>query len=103
MHPSAPAEPPGATHAEQRKWERVSLAGTKAYAVLGEAGQRNAKVLDLSYGGVAVMLDRPEDFPEQFNAVLHVPILPPVRVVLRKAYARMAEGGRVRVGCSFVS
>jgi diguanylate cyclase (GGDEF)-like protein len=103
MHPSAPAEPPGATHAEQRKWERVSLAGTKAYAVLGESGQRNAKVLDLSYGGVAVMLDRPEDFPEQFNAVLHVPILPPVRVVLRKAYARMAEGGRVRVGCSFVS
>jgi diguanylate cyclase (GGDEF)-like protein len=102
-HPSAPAEPPGATHAEQRKWERVSLAGTKAYAVLGESGQRNAKVLDLSYGGVAVMLDRPEDFPEQFNAVLHVPILPPVRVVLRKAYARMAEGGRVRVGCSFVS
>ena len=99
--PHPPAQ--GVTHAEQRKWERVSLAGTKAYAVLGEPGQRNAKVIDLSYGGVAVMLDRPEDFPEQFNAVLHVPILPPVRVVLRKAYARIAEGGRVRVGCTFVS
>jgi diguanylate cyclase (GGDEF)-like protein len=98
-HPPAQSVP----HAEQRKWERVSLAGTKAYAVLGESGQRNAKVIDLSYGGVAVMLDRPEDFPEQFNAVLHVPILPPVRVVLRKAYARIAEGGRVRVGCTFVS
>jgi diguanylate cyclase (GGDEF)-like protein len=95
------AVPP--SHAEQRKWERVSLAGTKAYAVLGEASQRNLKVIDLSYGGVAMMMDSPEDFPDQFNAILHVPILPPVRVVLRKAYARLAEGGRIRVGCAFVS
>lgn len=102
-HPAAErgAVPP--SHAEQRKWERVSLAGTKAYAVLGEAAQRNLKVIDLSYGGVAMMMDSPEDFPDQFNAILHVPILPPVRVVLRKAYARLAEGGRIRVGCAFVS
>lgn len=100
--PPAAVPPPPARH-EQRKWERVSLAGTKAYAVLGEPAQRNAKVIDLSYGGVSMMLDRPEEFPDQFNAILHVPILPPVRVVLRKAYAKMDEGGRVRVGCAFVS
>jgi diguanylate cyclase (GGDEF)-like protein len=95
--------PPPATHPEKRKWERVSLGGTKAYAILGEAAQKNARVLDLSYGGVAVLVDKAEEFPEQFNAVLHVPILPPVRVVLRKAYIQLAEGGRTRIGCAFVS
>jgi diguanylate cyclase (GGDEF)-like protein len=102
--PVAPGAVPRSTaHPEQRKWERVSLAGTKAYAVLSDAGQRNAKVVDLSYGGVALMLDKPEDIPDQFNAVLHVPILPPVRVVLRKAYVMQGEGGRARLGCAFVS
>lgn len=89
--------------AEQRKWERVSLAGTKAHAVLTEVGQKTARVLDLSYGGVGLLLNEGDDVPEQFNAVLNVPILPPVRVVLRRAYAFRAEGGRTRVGCSFVS
>jgi len=99
--PSAMPHP--AAYAEQRKWERVSLAGTKAYAVLADTGQRNAKVVDLSYGGVALTVDKPDEISDQFNAVLHVPILPPVRVVLRKAYVMLAEGGRTRVGCSFVS
>ena len=71
----------------QRKWERVALAKTKAHAILTDAGQKTAKVVDLSYGGVAALeLDQAEDLPAQFNAVLHVPILPPVRVILRKAY-----------------
>lgn len=102
-HPSVDRAPNPPAYSEQRKWERVSLAGTKAYAVLGDAAQRHLKVIDLSYGGVAMMMDSPEDFPDQFNAILHVPILPPVRVVLRKAYARLAEGGRIRIGCAFVS
>jgi diguanylate cyclase (GGDEF)-like protein len=87
---------------ERRKWERVSLAGTKAHAVLAE-GQRTAKVIDLSYGGVALALDSEEDLPEQFNAVLHVPILPPVRVLLRKVSTLRTEVGRLRLGCSFIS
>ncbi len=91
------------THREQRKWERVSLAGTKAHAVLTDLGQRTARVIDLSYGGVALLLEKPEEIPDQFNAVLHVPILPPVRVILRKAYARQLDDGHVRLGCSFVS
>jgi diguanylate cyclase (GGDEF)-like protein len=95
--------PPPASHSEQRKWERVSLGGTKAHAVLTEGSQKSAKVIDLSYGGVALQFERSEDLPDQFNAVLNVPILPPVRVVLRKAYTLRSEGGRTRVGCSFVS
>jgi diguanylate cyclase (GGDEF)-like protein len=99
-----PAPPPPAARPEQRKWERVSLAGTKAYAVFSHGqGQKRARVLDLSYGGVALMLESSAELPAQFSAVLHVPILPPVRVVLRKAYVRQAEPGRARIGCSFVS
>ena len=33
------------TGTEQRKWERVSLSGTKAHAILTELGQRTAKVI----------------------------------------------------------
>lgn len=99
-----PPEPAPAEHAQiERKWERVSLAGTKSHAVLTDLQQKTAKVLDLSYGGVALQFDHPEELPQQFNAVLHVPILPPVRVVLRQAYAVTVEGGHTRVGCSFVS
>ncbi len=88
---------------EQRKWERVSLAGTKAYAVITENGQKTAKVIDLSYGGVALQFENSEDLPNQFNAILHVPILPPVRVVLRTVHTREIESSRLRVGCSFIS
>jgi diguanylate cyclase (GGDEF)-like protein len=97
-----PAAEPAHVHIE-RKWERVSLAGTKSHAVLTDMAQKTAKVLDLSYGGVALQFDRAEELPQQFNAVLHVPILPPVRVVLRKTYAVPTENGHTRVGCAFVS
>ena len=95
--------PKAAPHSEQRKWERVSLAGTKAHAVLSDLGQKSANVIDLSYGGVALQLDKLEELPDQFSAVLHVPILPPVRVVLRKVYTSRLESGRARVGCAFVT
>ena len=96
-----PQQPAG--RPEVRKWERVSLANTKAYAILTDVNQKTAAVLDLSYGGVALLLENAEDVPTQFHAVLHVPILPPVRVVLRKTNTQRLEGGRARVGCSFVS
>jgi diguanylate cyclase (GGDEF)-like protein len=99
----APETPSKKTGPELRRWERVSLSGTKAYAILSDLNQKTAIVLDLSYGGVALLADREDDIPNQFNAVLHVPILPPVRVILRKAYAMRTETGRARIGCAFVS
>jgi hypothetical protein len=48
-------------------------------------------------------MDKPEEVAHQFSAVLHVPILPPVRVVLRRTYVMRVESGRTRVGCAFVS
>ena len=87
----------------QRKAERVSMTGTNAYAVLGDPGARRARVLDLGFGGVAIELDSPEDLPENLLAVLHVPILPPVRVNLKPVWKQPTNQGGFRVGCAFVS
>jgi diguanylate cyclase (GGDEF)-like protein len=88
---------------ERRRWERVSLANTRAYALIGEGVERTARVLDLGYGGVALETSRPEEFEEAFHAVLHVPILPPVRVSLHRVYQTKGSTGAARIGCSFVT
>ena len=87
----------------QRKAERVSMTGTNAYAVLGEQGGRRARVLDLGFGGVALEVDTTEDLPENLLAVLHVPILPPVRVNLKPVWTQRTAQGGCRFGCAFVS
>ena len=79
------------------------MAGTNAYAVIGEKGSRRARVLDLGFGGVALELEQPEEVPENILAVLHVPILPPVRVFLRPVWSRQTKEGTFRLGCHFVS
>ena len=87
----------------QRKAERVSMAGTNAYAVLGEQGGKRARVLDLGFGGVGIEFDSQEEVPDNLFAVLHVPILPPVRVNLKPVWKQQTAQGGTRVGCSFVS
>ena len=94
---------PSRVFAVQRKAERVSMTGTNAYAVLGDQGVRRARVLDLGFGGVAMELDSAEDLPENLLAVLHVPILPPVRVNLKPVWKQLTSHGGFRVGCAFVS
>jgi len=95
--------PPPRVFAVQRKAERVSMAGTNAYAVLAEQGAKRARVLDLGFGGVAIELDSLQDLPENLLAVLHVPILPPVRVNLKPVWKQQTAQGGFRVGCAFVS
>ncbi|HEY6945380.1 MAG TPA: diguanylate cyclase [Candidatus Acidoferrum sp.] len=113
-HREAPASPtPVAVPAQvipaprmfavQRKAERVSMVGTNAYATLGEQGTKRARVLDLGFGGVAIEFDSQEDLPENLFAVLHVPILPPVRVNLKPVWKQQTAQGGTRIGCSFVS
>jgi diguanylate cyclase (GGDEF)-like protein len=89
--------------AVQRKAERVSMTGTNAYAVLGDQGARRARVLDLGFGGVAIEMDSLEELPDNLLAVLHVPILPPVRVNLKPVWKQQTPQGGFRVGCAFVS
>jgi len=99
----APEAASSAIYAVQRKAERVSMSGTNAYAVIGEKGARRARVLDLGFGGVALEFEQPEELPENLVAVLHVPILPPVRVYLRPVWSRRTQEGTFRCGCHFVS
>lgn len=99
----APPAPSPTVYAVQRKAERVSMAGTNAYAIIGDQGTRRARVLDLGFGGVALEFDQPEELPESILAILHVPILPPVRVYLRPVWSRRTPEGAFRLGCHFVS
>ncbi len=95
--------PPARVYAIARKAERVSMSGTNAYAVLGDQGVRRARVLDLGFGGVALELESQEEIPESILAVLHVPILPPVRVSLKPVWFQRTPQGAYRIGCAFVS
>jgi hypothetical protein len=87
----------------QRKAERVSMTGTNAYAMLGEQNTRRARVVDLGFGGVAIELDKQESLPTSILAVLHVPILPPVRVSLKPIWSQLTKQGGYRIGCAFIS
>ena len=98
-----PPEQSATNYAIQRKAERVSMTGTNAYAIIGDQGSRRARVLDLGFGGVALEFEQPEELPESILAILHVPILPPVRVYLRPVWSRRTSEGAFRFGCHFVS
>jgi diguanylate cyclase (GGDEF)-like protein len=104
---SAPSPATGTTaqhvYTSPRKAERVSMTGTNAYALLGEHGTRRARVLDLGFGGVALELDSTEGLPESILAVLHVPILPPVRVNLKQVWSSRTTEGNYCIGCCFIS
>ena len=98
-----PPPPPAKPYSDLRRAERVSLVGTRAYAVVGDKSRRTGRVLDLGFGGVGLLLDSLEELGETFPAVLHVPILPPVRVTLRRVYVQRSASGPIKVGCSFVA
>jgi len=86
-----------------RKAERVSMAGTNAYAVLADQPSHRARVIDLGFGGVALDFPSAEGVPDTLLAVLHVPILPPVRVSLKRVWTKQLSEDTVRVGCCFIS
>jgi len=88
---------------DRRKWERVSMVGTSAHIAWDEGGRTTAPILDVSYGGVAVLVENPESFPPVMQAVLHMPIQLPVTVSLRKSNVQRVHGEATRVGCVFVT
>jgi len=99
--PVVPDEP--RLYTVPRKAERVSMAGTNAYAVLGDKPTHRARVVDLGFGGVALDFPTAQGLPDTLLAVLHVPILPPVRVSLKRVWTKQLNGDTVRVGCCFIS
>ena len=104
---SQPVLPPAAEepllYSIPRKAERVSMSGTNAYAVLADQPVQRARVVDLGFGGVALDFSSGERIPETLLAVLHVPILPPVRVSLKRVWSKQLNEDTVRVGCCFIS
>jgi hypothetical protein len=74
-----------------------------AYALVGERVARTARVLDLSYDGVALEIARSEGVAITLDAVLHVPIPPPMRIRVRRVYKGQSDIGGQRVGCAFVT
>jgi len=101
LFPIAPPEPK--LYAVPRKAERVSMVGTNAYAVLGAESGPRARVVDLGFGGVALDFPNVEGLADTLFAVLHVPILPPVRVNLKRVWTRQISEDTFRVGCCFIS
>src|SRR5215831_7948716 len=99
--PTAPDEQ--RVYAVPRKAERVSMSGTNAYAVLADQPIQRARVVDLGFGGVALDFPLYENLPETLLAVLHVPILPPVRVNLKRVWIKKLSEDTMRVGCCFIS
>src|SRR6202171_2204367 len=53
---------------ERRRWERVSLAGTRAHALIGEGVDSTARVVDLGYGGGGAGVGGPAAFQESVTA-----------------------------------
>jgi diguanylate cyclase (GGDEF)-like protein len=89
---------------DKRKWERVPLAGTSAHIVWNEGAPRTAPIIDVSYGGLSLLVENPEIFPTLFQALLHMPIHLPVMVSLRKSNEkRIHRGMATRLGCVFVT
>jgi diguanylate cyclase (GGDEF)-like protein len=101
-----PAAPGKATRprngVEQRKCERVSMAGTSAYAQLADSSQ-TARVLDFGYGGVALEVNAEEELDPTFEAVIHLPIMQPMRLNLKRLYEVPCANGQKRVGCALLT
>ncbi len=86
----------------QRRYERISLEGSGAYAVLrSNAGTKVVRVLDMSFGGFSFLLDEAFELPETFHARLHVPIMPTAELRIRRVYAQRLAQGLQRIGCAF--
>jgi len=102
--PQPPVQPAGPrpSSVERRRWERISLAGKKAFATVGNGAELKLRVIDMSHGGVALEAEGTLNLGEAFHAVLHVPILPATRVRLKKLYTQPVNGPQSRVGCQFI-
>ncbi len=95
-------EEPAEKAKEQRRHERLSLRQSSSFALLlPPAPEVKLPVLDLGYGGLALLASGTIELPETFHAELHVPILPAARVFLRRIYRVPTGDGEFRVGCSF--
>ncbi len=93
---------------QMRRHKRTALQGTGAYAALSDGfGFKTSQLLDVSLGGVGLMLREAIDLPETFLVRLHLPKLvdlpdlPGTELRVRRVYTQPQPDGAVRVGCQF--
>jgi len=84
-----------------RKHERIRLEGSHALGVVRIGAKTSTvRVLDMSRGGVCLLVDQTE-LPPSFPASLQVPFVPEGELTLHRVYSLPQKGGKRRVGCSF--
>ena len=86
----------------RRHHERFPLEGTWSLGVvLAGPSPELVRILDISSGGVALLVDDSIKLPEKFQARLNVPLFSSQQLPLRRMYAYPTSSGKQRVGCSF--
>lgn len=105
--PTRPAgEPPqklaAAPLRESRRYDRMPIEENRGLAVVRVGSvSKMAKVLDLSFGGVSLLIDELTELPEIFQARLRVPLFPRAEFTLYRVHLRRIAGDKLRIGCSF--
>jgi diguanylate cyclase (GGDEF)-like protein len=99
--PAAERIPPSEHTPDRRQYERIPIEGARRLGVI-RFGERckAVKVLDLSLGGVCLLVDEGE-VAERFSARIQVPFLPDAELTLHRIYCCELPDGKKRVGCSF--
>jgi diguanylate cyclase (GGDEF)-like protein len=85
----------------RRKYERIPVEGARQLGVVRlQEKSKVVKVLDLSFGGICLLMGDYE-VPDSFPARVQVPFLPDAELTLHRVYCRQLPDGKKRVGCSF--
>ena len=86
---------------DRRQYGRIPVEGARRLGVVRlREKSKVIKVLDLSFGGICMLMDDYE-VPDSFSARIQVPFVPDVELTLHRIYCRQLPDGKRRVGCSF--
>lgn len=92
----------GSPRCAPRRFKRIPVEDSDAHVVLrAETESHRGDLLDFSFGGVGLRVPSGISLPEVFVGDLHLRVLPPVSVQLRKVHSQPESQGMLRVGCSF--
>ncbi len=95
-----PIQPSERTH-NRRLYERIPVEGARRLGIVRLREKcRVVKVLDMSLGGIGLLMDNLE-VPDSFPARIQAPFLPEVELTLHRVYCRQLPDGKLHVGCSF--
>lgn len=86
----------------RRHHERFPLEGSWSLGVIQVGAYTElVRILDISSGGVGLLVEGSVKLPEKFHARLNVPIFSSSELALHRMYACHAAEGKQRVGCRF--